>query len=121
MDGHFVPDVLMLLQPWWRNFVDNIATVQFQHRMVAYTLLALAVVQAIVTWRAAPGSRAARRSLHFAGLVTLQAVLGIVTLLLVVPLWAGLVHQAFAMLVLLASVRYLQGLEAGKLNALARP
>ncbi|MDR3408297.1 MAG: COX15/CtaA family protein [Methylovirgula sp.] len=121
MDGHFVPDVLMLLQPWWRNFVDNIATVQFQHRMVAYTLLALAIVQAIVTWRAAPGSRAARRSLHFAGLVTLQAALGIVTLLLVVPLWAGLVHQAFAMLVLLASVRYLQGLEAGKQNALARP
>ncbi len=120
MDGHFVPDVL-LLQPWWRNFVDNIATVQFQHRMVAYTLLALAIVQAIASWRAAPGTRGARRSLHFAGLVALQAVLGIVTLVLVVPLWAGLVHQAFAMLVLLASVRYLEALEAGKDNALARP
>lgn len=120
MDGHFVPDVVMLLQPWWRNFVDNIATVQFQHRMVAYTLLALAVIQAIVTARAAPGSRAAKRTTHFAGLVTLQAGLGIVTLLLVVPLWAGLVHQAFAMLVLFASVRYLQGLSAGKDNASLR-
>jgi heme a synthase len=114
MDGHFVPNVLMLLEPWWRNFVDNVAMVQFQHRMIAYTLLALAAIQAIATWRAAPGSRAARRTLHFAMLVTLQAVLGVVTLLLVVPLWAGLVHQAFAMLVLLAGVRYLQALEAGK-------
>ena len=114
MEGHFVPDVLWLLEPWWRNFVDNIATVQFQHRMVAYTLLTLALVQAFMTGRAAPGSRAARRTLHFAGLVALQAALGIVTLLLVVPLWAGLVHQAFAMLVLLAGVRYLQALEAGK-------
>jgi heme a synthase len=114
MDGHFVPDVLWLLQPWWRNVVDNIAMVQFQHRMVAYTLLALALAQALLTWRAAPGSRAARRTLHFAGLVTLQAALGIVTLLLAVPLWAGLAHQAFAMLVLLAGVRYLQALEAGK-------
>jgi heme a synthase len=121
MDGRFVPDVVLLLQPWWRNFVDNIAMVQFQHRMVAYTLLALAVIQAIVTRRAAPGSRAAKRTTHFAGLVTLQAGLGIVTLLLVVPLWAGLVHQAFAMLVLFASVRYLQGLAAGKDNASLRP
>ena len=54
-------------------------------------------------------------------LVGLAGVLGIVTLLLVVPLWAGLVHQAFAMLVLLRAVRYLQALEAGKTNALARP
>jgi cytochrome c oxidase assembly protein subunit 15 len=114
MDGHFVPKVLMLLEPWWRNFVDNVATVQFQHRMMAYTILALAIAQAVATWRATPQSRAARRTLHFAGLVTLQAVLGIVTLLLAVPLWAGLVHQAFAMIVLLAGVRYLQALEAGK-------
>ena len=121
MDGHFVPKVLLTLEPWWRNFVDNIATVQFQHRMVAYTLFALAIIQAGAAWRAIPASRAARRAMHFAMLVGLQAVLGIVTLLLVVPLWAGLVHQAFAMLVLLGAVRYLQALEAGRTNALARP
>jgi heme a synthase len=121
MDGHFVPNVLAVLTPWWRNFVDNIALVQFQHRMVAYTLLLLAIVQAFIAWRAIPASRAARRATHFAGLVGLQAVFGIVTLLLVVPLWAGLIHQAFAMLVLLAATRYLQGLTAGKTNALARP
>ncbi|MEI9916705.1 MAG: COX15/CtaA family protein [Methylovirgula sp.] len=121
MDGHFVPNVLMTLEPWWRNFVDNIATVQFQHRVVAYMLFALAIVQAFLAWRAIPASRAARRATHFAMLVGLQAILGIVTLLLVVPLWAGLVHQAFAMLVLLGAVRYLQALEAGKTNALARP
>jgi cytochrome c oxidase assembly protein subunit 15 len=39
-----------------------------------------------------------------AAMVLLQGVLGIVTLLLVVPLWAGLAHQAMAMLVLLTAV-----------------
>ncbi len=108
MDGHFVPphEVLMALSPIWRNFTDNIAMVQFQHRMVAYTLLALALVQAVCTAAFAPRSGAARRAIAFAAVVALQAGLGIITLLLAVPLWAGLLHQAFAMAVLgFATVR----------------
>jgi heme a synthase len=100
MDGHFAPATLATLTPFWRNFVDNIAMVQFQHRVVAYTLFGLALAQAICTSVFAPSSRAARRALHFAGIVALQAGLGITTLLLAVPLWAGLIHQAFAMIVL---------------------
>jgi heme a synthase len=102
MDGHFIPpaDVLMALTPLWRNFTDNIAMVQFQHRMVAYTLLALAIVQAVVTLRFLRGSAAARRAIGFMHVIILQVVLGITALLLAVPLWSGLLHQAFAMVVL---------------------
>ena len=102
MEGHFVPphNVLTALSPFWRNFTDNIAMVQFQHRMVAYVLLALAIVQALCTVPFAPGSVAARRAVAFAAVVGLQAGLGIITLLLGVPVWAGLLHQAFAMAVL---------------------
>jgi cytochrome c oxidase assembly protein subunit 15 len=111
MDGHFVPpaDVLTALSPVWRNFTDNIAMVQFQHRMVAYTLLALALLQAVCTTWFAPGT-AARRAMAFAAVVALQAGLGITTLLLAVPLWAGLLHQAFAMAVLGFAALYLQTL-----------
>lgn len=114
MDGHLVPsvDVLGAMTPLWRNLVDNLATVQFQHRMTAYLLLALAVAQAIVTARAAPGTSAKRRAVALAGLVTAQATIGIVTLLLAVPIWAGLLHQLFAMVVLAMAVVHRQRLGA---------
>jgi cytochrome c oxidase assembly protein subunit 15 len=112
MDGGFAPpaNVLAALTPFWRNFTDNIAMVQFQHRTVAYTLLALALVQAVCTVAFASKSGAARRAIVFAGVVILQATLGILTLLLVVPLWAGLLHQAFAMVVLGFATVHLQAL-----------
>jgi cytochrome c oxidase assembly protein subunit 15 len=110
MDGHFVPphDVLTTLSPFWRNFTDNIAMVQFQHRMVAYALLGMALVQAVCTAAFAPRSGASRRAVAFAAVVNLQAGLGIMTLLVAVPLWAGLLHQAFAMAVLGFATVYAQ-------------
>ena len=54
--------------------------------------------------RHAPASKAARRATALAGLVSTQAVIGVVTLMLVVPIWAGLLHQAFAMVVLAMAV-----------------
>jgi cytochrome c oxidase assembly protein subunit 15 len=111
MDGHFVPPLeqLTLLSPVWRNFVDNIATVQLQHRMVAYALLAVALVQAFASRRGAV-SRLEWQPAAFAGVVIMQAAVGIGTLVLAVPLWAGLLHQAFAMLVLAMAVIHRQGL-----------
>ena len=42
IDGHLVPAASQLLfnEPWWRNFFENPLTVQFDHRLVAYALLA---------------------------------------------------------------------------------
>ncbi len=73
---------------------------QFNHRLTAYALLILSLLHAVDVRRTAPGTGAARRATALAGLVAAQATLGIVTLLLVVPLWAGLMHQVAAMLVL---------------------
>ncbi|WP_246725107.1 COX15/CtaA family protein [Beijerinckia sp. L45] len=120
MNGHFIPPAadLGMLTPLWRNLVDNITAVQFQHRMTAYVLFGLAILQLVWTRRVAPGTAAARRSVAILGLVTLQAALGIITLVLVVPIWAGLLHQAFAMLVLIMTVVHRQCLGA---KALACP
>ncbi len=113
MDGHFTPpaDVLMSLTPLWRNLTDNVALVQLDHRLVAYVLLGLASIQALVAVRC--GGKIAVRAFILLGLVAMQAAIGIVTLLLAVPLWAGLLHQAFAMLVLGTAVMYRQRLYAG--------
>ena len=47
--GQFIPSSARLFfeQPWWRNLFDNTLTVQFEHRMMAYTLFAIAVLHAI--------------------------------------------------------------------------
>jgi cytochrome c oxidase assembly protein subunit 15 len=98
MDGMLIPpaSALFVVEPFIENFVDNVTLVQFNHRMVAYALVAFAV------WHAwfLRGTDAFRRARVVAGLTLAQMVLGIVTLLLVVPLWAGLAHQVFAMAVL---------------------
>ncbi|HEY1736230.1 MAG TPA: COX15/CtaA family protein [Methylovirgula sp.] len=116
MDGHIVPpsDLLLSLEPWWRNFTDNLATVQFQHRMVAYVLLLLTFAQALCARAWAPGAKAMRRAFHLFGAVLVQAALGVMTLLLVVPIWAGLLHQAVAMLVLVSAVIYRESLSRAR-------
>jgi len=116
MDGYFFPplDRLTALEPLWRNFLDNMMLVQFQHRMAAYALLALALLQVFYAWRVAAGSRALRRALALAGLVAAQAGIGIATLVLAAPLWAGLAHQAFAMVVLGMAVAHAQALAQGR-------
>jgi cytochrome c oxidase assembly protein subunit 15 len=106
MDGYFFPPGLFALEPLWRNFFDNLILVQFQHRMVAYMLCGLALVQAFCAYVWDPRSRIFRHAIHLAGLVLIEAGLGVATLVLIVPLWAALLHQAFAMLVLAAIVRH---------------
>jgi cytochrome c oxidase assembly protein subunit 15 len=98
MDGVLIPpaSALFVVQPFIENFVDNVTLVQFNHRMMAYALVAFAVWH---TW-SLRGTEAFRRARVVAGLALAQMALGIVTLILVVPLWAGLAHQVFAMAVL---------------------
>lgn len=100
MDGSLWPGDMLTIEPAWRNFFENPKTVQFLHRLGAYFVFAATLWHAIALSRAAPGSPHARRAWILFGLVTAQAVLGITTLLLVVPLDLALTHHGFAMIVL---------------------
>lgn len=119
MDGVLIPsaDSLLAVQPWIENFVDNHLLVQFDHRLVAYLLLAVALIHAADALVFARGTATARRAAIVAGFVLAQAGLGIATLLLAVPLWAALAHQVMAMAVLSAATihaRLSQGVRAGR-------
>lgn len=105
IDGAFIPSAARLFfdEPWWRNPFDNALTVQFEHRMVAYTLFALAILHAIDAVRSRAGA-AVNGALWLAAAVILQAVLGILTLLNQVPIALGLAHQAVAMTVMTLAV-----------------
>lgn len=109
MDGRIVPDGLFVLEPAWRNFFENPKTVQFIHRCGAYTVWIAALAQMIFAFRHAPGTTHARRAIVFFLLVTLQATIGIATLLMQVPIDLGLTHQAMALVVLAFATAHWRG------------
>jgi cytochrome c oxidase assembly protein subunit 15 len=117
IDGGFIPSAARLFfdAPWWRNLFENALTVQFEHRMTAYTLFALAAWHAVDAAR----SRAVRPvidgALWLFGVVTLQATLGILTLLNQAPMDLALTHQAVAIVLLTLAV-----LQAERLTRIRR-
>jgi heme a synthase len=111
MDGRLVPEGYGALSPAWRNMTENVAAVQFNHRLLA-TLAGLAALgAATAAWRRLPIGDPARRACLALGAATvLQYALGVATLLLVVPAWLGTLHQACAVLVLTAALLALHAL-----------
>jgi cytochrome c oxidase assembly protein subunit 15 len=113
IDGAFVPDGARLFfeAPLWRNFFENTLTVQFDHRLAAYALGLVAVLHAADVARTQRGGAALTGALTLACAVTLQAALGIVTLLHQAPLALALLHQATAIVVLATAVVHAERLE----------
>jgi cytochrome c oxidase assembly protein subunit 15 len=111
-----VPDAARLLfeQPAWRNFFENALTVQFCHRMVAYALWFFAVLHAVDVARTLKRGPAMTHALALAALVTIQAALGIATLVHQVPIGLALLHQAGAILVLALAVVHTQRLSPSR-------
>jgi heme a synthase len=121
IDGGFIPSAARLWfeQPWWRNLFENTLTVQFEHRMTAYALFALAVFHALDAVRSRAG-RVANGACWLAAAVTLQALLGILTLLNHVPIDLALTHQAVAIIVLTLAVVQAERLAARPSELAAR-
>ncbi len=103
MDGRFVPTGLGALAPWYRNLFENVTTVQFDHRMVAYLVATLAIGHAVVLARSGDDERLVGSAGLLAAAVLVQMGLGIWTLVSGVPLALGLAHQAGAALVVAAA------------------
>jgi cytochrome c oxidase assembly protein subunit 15 len=116
IDGALVPSVARLFfeTPWWRNLFDNALTVQFAHRMTAYALFALAVWHAVDAVRSRAAPAAVNGALWLVAAITLQAALGILTLLNEVPIALALAHQAVAIVVLTLAVFQAERLAARK-------
>jgi cytochrome c oxidase assembly protein subunit 15 len=109
MDGAVIPGDLFVIDPAWRNIFENPKTVQFIHRMFAYTVLVAALWHAIATSAAMPATTHARRAWVLLALALAQAGLGIATLLMHVPLDVALTHQVVAMVVLIFATAHWRG------------
>lgn len=103
MEGKLLPSDYARLVPFYRNLTDNLATVQFDHRLLATLTAVVTTATAAIGFAVRPPSRL-RWSLAALGVtVGVQYALGVATLLLVVPPVLGVIHQLNAVLVLTAA------------------
>ena len=98
MNGELVPPEIFMIDPWYLNFFNNMATVQFDHRLGAWLLAGLVPCFWLKLRCAAvmPRTRLAAHLLLLA--LVIQITLGVVTLLLAVPVTWGAAHQGGAMM-----------------------
>ena len=106
MDGQVIPDGLFDESPWYMNFFENLMTVQFDHRIGAYIVTALALW---LVWKHFSSRPLA--SLLLVMTVAGQVTLGILTLVHVVPIPLAALHQAGAVVLLSASLYFLHRLK----------
>lgn len=110
MDGRLAPADYGALRPWSANLFENVAAVQFNHRVLAIATLVGALVLWVVS-RSTPMTAPARRMMALLAVVAaLQVALGISALLLVVPVWLGALHQAGALTLLTVAIWALHSL-----------
>ncbi len=110
MGGQVIPDGMFDYVPWWSNFFENPALVQFIHRLVGYLVLAFA----IVVWRRSRscGNRKTKAAFNMLlAMVSVQVVLGITTVMLAAQMHVALNHQFGAILlwVMILRSRFLAG------------
>ena len=95
MNGNFIPPEILVVEPLWLNFFTNMATVQFDHRMLAWLLMGMIPWFSWRIWKETPDARTP--AVVLSAWLAVQVALGIATLLLQVPVALGAAHQAGAL------------------------
>jgi len=93
MAGKFIPEGMYNLQPFWLNWFENILTVQFNHRMLAYLLILLIPVFAFAVRRIAITQRSRTAAHLLLTMLVIQVTLGVATILLHMPVPIAVSHQ----------------------------
>ena len=110
MGDNFIPPNLFALTPWWSNFFENMITVQFDHRIIAYILAVLIPVFWFRLRRRDVSTRTKTLSSLLLVLVIAQITLGVFTLILHVPTVLGVAHQAVGSLLFITSLAVTQSM-----------
>ena len=104
MAGQWIPGGLLPLSPWWKNLFEHQMTVQFIHRLLGWILCMLIPG----FWRYCKGfvlNENQEKALDWLlWAILIQFGLGVFTLLMVVPVWMGVMHQVGAVILLIVAV-----------------
>lgn len=104
MDGKIIPHGILDLVPLYLNFFENVITVQFDHRILALVTLGVSFLFWLKQKKCCLSKRQSLSLDIFLFFVFFQVSLGIITLLLVVPIWLGVLHQATAALLFVSTI-----------------
>ena len=113
MAGQLVPPAGLTLEPLLLNLVQNIATVQWTHRVLGTLLLAAAAVLFLRVRRTAADATSRRLNMALGLLITFQYLVGVLTLVLRVPVILGVVHQALAAVIVALWVAWMHHARPG--------
>ena len=104
----FFPPDPFLIEPLWRNFFEDAGLVQFIHRMSAYGLFVFAVFVWLRARKSANGHTRFGFNVVIA-VMTVQMIIGIVTVLYSAPANIAIIHQFVAVVlwVFILRARYL--------------
>ena len=101
MAGEWIPGGLFSINPWYLNFTENNFTVQFIHRILGWTLCMLIPG----FWRYTRGFNLTiqqdKAITFFMNIILFQFLTGMLTLLWVVPIWLGVIHQIGALILVI--------------------
>lgn len=104
--GKLVPEQIWDDKLGARNLFENTATVQFDHRNLAYTTLAVVGLlgSAMASRKVSLPPQVVNSVRAMAGTVVLQAGMGIATLMTYVPVGLGAAHQAGALVLFTTAI-----------------
>jgi len=100
MHGQWLADAAVMIEPFWRNFIENGVMIQFMHRWLG----ALLLIGVIGLASAAIRNGLMLPAMVLVGITAVQFGLGVATLMLRVPVVLGSLHQMVACLMVLVLV-----------------
>ncbi|MEX0685542.1 MAG: COX15/CtaA family protein [Balneolales bacterium] len=104
MGAYWIPLEIGSFGPWWSDVVNNSVTVQFIHRMLAYSLSILVFWIWLTIKRMNVNPKVTFASHLLLALIIIQITVGVSVLLTYVPVWLSALHQSLALLVFSAAL-----------------
>ena len=104
MNGEWIPQAVYYLEPLWKNFFESPYGIQFIHRKLALIIVSFVLYIWFYSKKVNISSLQQKSLNILLGVVIIQTLLGIFTLILYVPISLALTHQIVAFFLLISVV-----------------
>jgi cytochrome c oxidase assembly protein subunit 15 len=102
MNGQFIADIALSLDPVWKNFIENGAMIQFVHRWLGALVFFGVIILALLSMK----TELKGSSFILVLITAFQFILGVMTLVNGVPIVLGSMHQVVAVIMFLTLVYF---------------
>jgi heme a synthase len=118
MHQYWLPPELWLMEPLFINFLENMVTVQWVHRVIGTILGLMVILIWLRTWQLNSRFVTKKWALSLFALLLIQYAVGVFTLIYHVPVWLGVLHQALAMILFGVAIGFIHYLKSRKTESI---